>query len=250
MSSGASSAPIFAMILSPSLLSANFSCLGEECAALEQAGVQWLHLDVIDGVFAPNITFGTPVIASLRKVSGLFFDVHLMVDTPSRYLEAFAKAGADMLVVHMEAETHLQRCLARIRELGLRAGVALNPSTDIAPLRWLVRDLDMVLLMSVNPGFSGQKFLPCVEEKITAVRQLLDDNGGQDIPVQVDGGVCPENIGRLVSRGADIFVSGSAFFNHPPYGKRLQEFTDAASQGPLRAAAASCSLWKPRSASK
>lgn len=234
------------MILSPSLLSANFAALGDECAAMEKAGVTWLHLDVIDGMFAPNITFGTPVISSLRKVSKLFFDVHLMVDTPSRYIEHFAKAGADMLVVHMEAETHLQRCLARIHELGLRAGVALNPSTDISALRWLINDVDMVLLMSVNPGFSGQKFLPMVEGKIQAVRELLDTNDGQNIPVQVDGGVCPENIGRLVSCGADIFVSGSAFFRFPPYDQRLMSFKEAADQGPLRPCAEACSQWKPR----
>ena len=233
------------MILSPSLLSADFSCLGRECTDLEQAGITWLHLDVIDGMFAPNITFGTPVIASLRKVSGLFFDVHLMVETPSRYLENFAKAGADMLVVHMEAETHLQRCLARIHELGMRAGVAFNPSTDINALRWLAGDIDMVLLMSVNPGFSGQKFLPMVENKISMVRSLLDECGGTDIPVQVDGGVCPENIGKLVSCGADIFVSGSAFFSHPPYKQRLKAFEDAAGAS-SRASAAAASHWKSR----
>ncbi len=236
------------MILSPSLLSANFGKLGEECQALEQAGVPWLHLDVIDGLFAPNITFGTPVIASLRKMSRLFFDVHLMIQNPSRYVEDFAMAGADMLVVHAEAETHLQRCLARIRELGCLAGVALNPSTDCSFLRWLVRDVDMVLLMSVNPGFSGQKFLPVVEEKIREVRSLLDAHGGSTIPIQVDGGVCPENIGQLVRCGADVFVSGSAFFRFPPYDQRLAAFAAAADQGPLRAAAMTCSHWKPRQA--
>ncbi len=233
------------MILSPSLLSANFCQLGTECDALASAGIPWLHLDVIDGMFAPNITFGTPVISSLRKMSGLFFDVHLMIESPSRYLEDFAKAGADMLVVHMEAETHLQRCLARIHELGMRCGVALNPSTDISALRWLVHDMDMVLLMSVNPGFSGQKFLPMVEDKIRAVRELLDQNGGKHIPVQVDGGVCPENIGQLVQCGADIFVSGSAFFRHPPYQQRLESFTKAAGES-HREAASVCSQWKSR----
>ncbi len=237
------------MILSPSLLSADFSCLGEECAALEQAGVRWLHLDVIDGAFAPNITFGTPVIASLRKTTALFFDVHLMVDTPSRYIADFVKAGADMLVVHVEAERHLQRCLARIRELGVRCGAAFNPSTDISCLRWLTRDLDMVLLMSVNPGFSGQRFLPMIEEKIAVTRRLLDEHGGEEIPIQVDGGVSPENTALLVSCGADIFVSGSAFFNHPPYGDRLKQFMDAAGSEPQRAAATAFLSWKHSSAS-
>lgn len=236
------------MILSPSLLSANFGKLAQECQELEKAGVPWLHLDVIDGSFAPNITFGIPVIASLRKQCSLFFDAHLMIESPSRYVEDFARAGADLIVVHAEAETHLQRCLARIRELGCRAGVALNPSTDIAQLRWLIEDLDLVLLMSVNPGFSGQKFLPCAEQKIRAVRKLLDENGGARIPVQVDGGVCPENIGKLVQCGADVFVSGSAFFKFPPYDKRLVEFQQAADQGELRLAAQVCSEWKPRQA--
>lgn len=236
------------MILSPSLLSANFGRLAEECRDMEQAGVTWLHLDVIDGVFAPNITFGIPVIASLRKQCSLFFDAHLMVHNPSRYVEDFARAGADLIVVHAEAEVHLQRCLARIRELGCRAGVALNPSTDISTLRWLVSDVDLVLLMSVNPGFSGQKFLPVVEDKIRALRSLLDDNNGANVPIQVDGGVSPENIGRLVQCGADVFVSGSAFFNFPPYDRRLEQFERAADQGALRLAAQVCSEWKPRQA--
>ncbi len=236
------------MILSPSLLSANFGRLAGECRDMEQAGVTWLHLDVIDGVFAPNITFGIPVIASLRKQCKLFFDAHLMVHNPSRYVEDFAKAGCDLIVVHAEAEVHLQRCLARIRELGCRAGLALNPSTDISCLRWLVSDVDLVLLMSVNPGFSGQKFLPVVEDKIQALRSLLDENNGANVPIQVDGGVSPENIGRLVQCGADVFVSGSAFFNFPPYDTRLKQFQQAADQGELRLAAQVCSEWKPRQA--
>ena len=166
-------------------------------------------------------------------------------DIHRKYLEA----GADLIVIHAEAETHLQRALAAIREQGCRAGVALNPSTDPAFLKWLTDDLDLVLLMSVNPGFSGQAFIPATIEKIRAVRDLLDGNGGENIPIQVDGGVCPENIGELTRSGADVFVSGSAFFKHPPFPQRHQDFLDAASEAEgqyPRPASLVCSQWKPR----
>jgi len=190
----------------------------------------------MDGAFVPNITFGPPLIRALRPRCRLFFDVHLMVEDPVRYLEDFHKAGADMLVVHVEADRHVHRTLTEIRARGMKAGVAVSPGTDIAFLRWIARDLDMLLLMSVNPGFSGQTFLPEVYGKLRAARALLAEAGVQDIPVQVDGGVCPENAGALMEAGADILVSGSAFFGHKIYRKRLADFLRATEHSPRRRA--------------
>lgn len=216
------------MILSPSLLSADFSRLGVSLAELEAAGLSWVHWDVMDGRFVPNITFGQHVIKQLRPASSLFFDVHLMIEEPERYLEDFRDAGADMLVVHAEATRHLQRCLAEIRRLGMKAGVALNPATPLQVLDHVFEDLDMVLIMSVNPGFGGQKFLPSTYAKIEALHERLEAQSWLDCRIQVDGGVDPENTGALTRAGADVLVSGSAFFSHPPYAERLAAFTRAA----------------------
>lgn len=215
------------MILAPSLLSADFSALGHELDALQKAGISWVHWDVMDGAFVPNITFGPPVIKRLRSLSQLFFDVHLMIEKPERYLAAFADAGANMLVVHAECCTHLQRTLAEISRLGMKAGVALNPSTPLAVLDYVLPDLDMVLLMSVNPGFGGQSFLPSTYRKVRELRQMINLSD-TEVLIQVDGGVDPNNIADLIEAGADVLVSGSAFFNFPPYAERLLAFTDAA----------------------
>ena len=215
------------MILSPSLLSSDFGRLAEELSALEEAGLSWVHWDIMDGSFVPNLTVGPPVIASLRSRSGLFFDVHLMIEAPERYLSAFKDAGADMLVVHAEATVHLQRTLAEIRRLGMQAGVALNPASPLSLLEYVLDDVDMVLVMSVNPGFGGQRFLFPTYAKIRMLRDILDARG-LNVKIQVDGGVEPDNAAALLRSGADVLVSGSAFFNFPPYEQRRAAFEKAA----------------------
>ena len=219
------------MILSPSLLSADFGNLEKELAALQDAGLEWIHWDIMDGMFVPNITFGPPVIKRLRRSSSLFFDVHLMIQSPERYLADFADAGADLLVVHAEACIHLDRTLREIRRLGMLAGVALNPATPVGVLENVVELLDLVLVMSVNPGFGGQSFIPQSLRKICELASLVRQ-GERPVHIEVDGGVEPANVPLLVEAGADVLVSGSAFFNHPPYKERLHQFMEAAVRHP------------------
>ena len=197
--------------LAPSILAADFSRLGEQIKAVEQAGADYLHIDVMDGMFVPSISFGLPVIETIRKVSNLVFDVHLMIEEPGRYVKQFAAAGADILNVHVEACTHLQRTISEIKELGLKAGVTLNPGTPLTTLEYVLNDVDLVLIMSVNPGFGGQKFIPFTLQKLSDLREMrLRKNATAEI--EVDGGVTLSNAKEIMEAGAEVLVSGSSVF--------------------------------------
>jgi len=209
------------------MLSSDFANMESELKALEQAGLEWVHLDVMDGRFVPNITFGPPIIKAMRKVSNLFFDCHLMIEDPGRYIQDFADAGADLICVHAEACPHLERVCAQIRDAGCKPAVALNPHTALENIKYLLPQLDMVLLMSVNPGFGGQKFIPFTMDKLRDLKGMITNCGSKAL-IQIDGGVTPDNTPELVRAGADVLVSGSAFFGYPPYGERHKAFMNAA----------------------
>ncbi len=216
-------------ILSPSLLSSDFSRLGEELERLEDAGLKWVHWDAMDGRFAPNITLGPQIVAACRKKSGLFFDVHLMIQDPDRFLKDFAEAGADLICVHAEACPHLERTVSEINRLGAKPAVALNPHTPLEMVEFLLPQLSMVLIMSVNPGFGGQSFIPFSLEKISRLSAMIEERG-LDVLIEVDGGVTPENALSLVDSGADVLVSGSSFFSFTSYAARHRAFMKAASR--------------------
>lgn len=208
--------------LAPSILSADFCRLGEEIEEIDKAGADYIHIDVMDGIFVPSISFGLPVIQSIRTVTDKPFDVHLMIEEPVRYIKEFANAGADIITVHAEACKHLNRTIQTIKEEGIRAGVVLNPSTPLSTLSYILEYVDMVLLMSVNPGFGGQTYIKNVTEKIRDLRKILDEKQ-LNVEIEVDGGINLLNVAEVIEAGADVLVAGSAVFNGNK-GENIKEF--------------------------
>lgn len=200
------------LVLSPSLLSVDFGHLADDVRVIDKAGAKYMHLDVMDGAFVPNISFGPPVIKAVRALTDRVLDVHLMIEEPARYLADYKKAGADIVTVHAESCCHLHSTIARIKDLGMNAGVALNPATPLSVLEYILQDIDMVLIMSVNPGFGGQKFIPETLRKLSDTKKMIEDRG-LNIDIQVDGGVTLDNVSSIITAGANIIVAGSAVFN-------------------------------------
>lgn len=203
--------------IAPSILASDFSRLAEEIEAVKKAGADWIHIDVMDGMFVPNITIGIPVVRRLREVTKLPLDVHLMIERPERYVEEFADVGADIITIHIEATVHADRAIELIKSRGKKAGISLNPGTSLAEIDSLLTIVDMILIMSVNPGFGGQKLIPYTIDKIKRLRETLDVRGIDDVLIEIDGGITEENISDAAEAGVDVFVAGSAIFGTDDY---------------------------------
>jgi ribulose-phosphate 3-epimerase len=211
--------------IAPSVLSADFSKLGDEIRSVEDAGADWIHVDVMDGHFVPNITIGPLVVEAAKRVTSLPIDVHLMIENPDRYISDFTKAGADLISVQAETCVHLNRTIQMIKESGPRAGVVLNPSTPLSSIDWVVEYVDFVMIMSVNPGFGGQNFIPNSLNKVKALRRMIRDRGLSTL-IEIDGGVKEQNIKNISDAGVDVFVAGSAIFKSPDYKKTIDRFRE------------------------
>jgi ribulose-phosphate 3-epimerase len=209
-------------LIAPSILSADFLRLGEEVKDVEKVGADWIHVDVMDGHFVPNITIGPLVVEAVKRATDLPLDVHLMIDDPDRYLEGFARAGSTLMTVQVEACVHLHRTVQAIKALNVKAGVALNPATPISSIEWILEDVDLVVVMSVNPGFGGQKFIPQALQKIRDLKAMIRAKN-PNVVIEVDGGINQETIRPVAEAGADVFVAGSAIFGSSDYGKTIRE---------------------------
>jgi ribulose-phosphate 3-epimerase len=212
-------------LIAPSILSADFSKLGDEIRAVEAAGADWIHIDVMDGHFVPNITIGPLIVEAARRVTALPLDVHLMIENPERYIKDFQDAGASLISVQAEVCVHLHRTVQMIKEIGLRAGVVLNPSTPLSAIEWVLKDVDIVMIMSVNPGFGGQDFIPNSLDKIRDLRGMIQKNGLSTL-IEIDGGVNEKTIKNISDAGVDVFVAGSAIFGSPDYKKTIAKFRE------------------------